>query len=61
MTTKKTDNSEVDLKKEIEIKPIRDFHIFFPPLYDIHLVEGVSAKIPLLFKQNLITEQVIKE
>lgn len=46
---------------EIEIIPLKDFHIYFPPKFDIKLIKGEPVSVPLMFKQNLITENIIKE
>lgn len=44
-----------------DVTPLCDFHIFLPPLHDIYLIKGEVQSVPLLFKQNLLTEHVIKE
>jgi hypothetical protein len=47
--------------EEMVITPLKDWRIFFPPKYDFYLIEGKPVSIPLIFKQTLITENVIKE
>ena len=45
--------------KEVEVKPLKDWHICHPPKYDIYLKEGETVTVPELFIQNLVTEGVI--
>ena len=45
---------------EIE-DPQKDFHIFYPPKHDILITKGEAVSIPEIFKQNMITEGIIKE
>lgn len=48
-------------EKMIEVVPLKDFHIFQPPKYDIKLFEGKKIKVPKKFKENLVSENVIKK
>lgn len=50
------------IKEEVLVKkiiPKRDFHIFFPPLYDIKIKADEEIEIPIMFVQNLKTENII--
>lgn len=46
--------------KEVEITPLKNWRIFSPPDYDIHLVKDKTVPVPALFIPGLKTEGVIK-
>lgn len=49
-----------NLTTEVEIKPLKDFHIVQNKI-DIILKAGETVTVPRQFLQNLVTEKVIEK
>jgi hypothetical protein len=58
--TQEKNNKKTQEKDFLIENPLKDFRIFQPPNYDIIIKKGEPVSVPEIFKQNLITEKIIR-
>lgn len=56
-----TEQEQPEAPKKAEMVALKDWHIFLPPEYDLHIEAGQDlSEIPEKFHPNLVTEGVMK-